>query len=243
MYIDQEKCIGCQKCLNYCPVAAIEYSGRSKDQKAYAFINRDECVECAVCYRARVCPTDAFVQEALDWPRILRSAFSDPFNPHKGTNVPGRGTEEMKTTDITNRFPEGTIGIGLEFGRPGIGLRLKETEPVIRRLLESGIKLEPCNPLTELITDENTGQLKTDAANEKVLSAIVEFIAPLEQAEEVFDIIREAAQATETVFSLDIVGKVSADGSIPVMQEVEKAGLRVAPNGKVNVGLGRMVAK
>jgi NAD-dependent dihydropyrimidine dehydrogenase PreA subunit len=241
MYIDREQCIGCKKCLNYCPVNAIEYSERSQNQKAYAFINEGECVECSVCYRAQVCPTDAFVRESLDWPRVLRSAFSDPFNPHKGTNVPGRGTEEMKTTDITNRFPEGTIGIGLEFGRPGIGLRLKETEPVIRRLLESGIGLEPCNPLTELIIDEKTGQLKPDAANEKVLSAIVEFIAPLERAQEVFAIIQEAARETKTVFSLDIVGKVAPDGSIPVLKEVEKAGLQLAPNGKVNVGLGRMV--
>lgn len=242
MIIDQELCIGCKKCIPYCPVEAIGFHKKGKTKgrtKSYAEINRDECVECAVCFRAKVCPTHAILEEDLPWPRILRRAFSDPFFEHKGTNVPGRGTEEMKTNDVTGRFKEGFIGIGLEFGRPGLGVRLKETEVAIKRFTQMGISLEPLNPLTQLIENPKTGELRKDVLQEKVLSAIVEFIVPIERAQEVFRVIREISGEIQTVFSLDLISKVSSDGSIPIQKEAEKAGIQCSVNGKVNVGLGR----
>jgi len=242
MLIDRTKCTGCGKCVPYCPVEAIQWHKRDKKKgiaKPYAEIDTEECVECSVCYKAKVCPTEAITDEALEWPRILRRAFSDPFCEHKGTNVPGRGTEEMKTNEVTGRFRDGTIGVGLEFGRPGIGVRLGETEKAIKRFVAMGITLEPLNPLTQLIEDPATGALKKDVLNEKVLSAIVEFIAPVERAQEIFAAVREIAKEVDTVFSLDLISKAAPSGSLPVALEAKKAGIRLSVNGKVNIGLGR----
>jgi ferredoxin len=242
MYIDQEKCIGCGKCYPYCPVEAILWHKKDKASgilKPHAEIVRDECVECSVCYKAKVCPTEAIQDEALDWPRVLRRAFSDPFHEHKGTNVPGRGTEEMKTNEVTGRFRDGFIGVGLEFGRPGVGVRLAETEKALVRFVRMGVKLEPLNPLTQLIANPETGELRKDVLHEKVLSAIVEFITPIERAPEIFEAVEAIGAEIDTVFSLDLISKASSDGTIQVVQEAKKAGLRCSVNGKVNVGLGR----
>jgi ferredoxin len=207
--------------------------------KAHAAIDRDECVECAACFRSKVCPENAIQEETLDWPRILRKAFSDPVYTHKGTDIPGRGTEEMKTNDVTGRFKDGFIGIGLEFGRPGIGTRFREAEKAIKKLVPLGVQLEPNNPLTQLIANPRTGELNPDILKEKVLSTIVEAIIPVKLFQEVMAVVRKIADEVDTVFSFDVIGKVAPDGSIPAELEMSKAGLTPSLNGKVNVGLGR----
>jgi len=104
--------------------------------KGRATVNRDECVECYACFnglsqehlnptlvravrkvlsvfRVRfdpepdICPTAAFEPEELVWPRIVRRAFSDPRVPHESTGVEGRGTEEVKTNDVSGRVQPG----------------------------------------------------------------------------------------------------------------------------------------
>jgi len=245
MLIDQEKCDGCSRCIPYCPVNAIllHKKDKKKGVDAYAEINRDECVECSVCFRSAGCPANAIREEELGWPRILRKAFSDPVYTHKGTDIPGRGTEEMKTNDVTGRFLDGFIGFGLEFGRPGIGTRFSDTEKAIKKLLPLGVKLEPCNPLTELIDNPDTGDLKKEVLDEKVLSAIVEGIIPVDMCQNVFAAIKEIAQEIDTVFSLDIISKVGPGETIPAIQEMESAGLSRAINGKVNIGVGHPLFK
>ena len=245
MWIDQETCIGCGKCVYYCPMDAIVLNKKDKqtDQKPYSEIDQDECVECYTCLRAQVCPTEAIREQQLQWPRIVRRSFSDPLHVHKGTSVPGRGTEEMKTNDVTGRFREGFIGIGLEFGRPGMGTRLSEPEKAIKKLLALGVELEPLNPLTQLIEDEVTGRLKPDIRAEKVLSAIVECIVPIDKAPAVLAAIKELAGEVETVFSLDLICKVGPGKEIPLLEISEAAGLTLSSNGKVNLGLGRPLSQ
>ena len=241
MLIDQEKCIGCGKCRPFCTAKAIVIHPKNKETgaKARAEIVRDECVECHVCLRSGICPTDALVGEELDYPRVIRRHFSDPIYTHPGTDIPGRGTEEMKTNDVTGRFKPGYIGVGLEFGRPGVGLRLKEVEKGFARLLPLGVELEPNNPLTLLIDDRKTGRLKEEVRNEKVLSAIIECACPVDKVQEVFAAVTEIAKEINTVFSLDVISKVEPDGSIPCIEEMEKAGLTRSANAKMNLGLGR----
>jgi len=241
MLIDPQRCICCGECVALCPMNAIRL--RPKDaasgRDAHAAIDRDECVECGVCFRSGVCPEAAIQEESLPWPRILRKAFSDPVFTHPGTDIPGRGTEEMKTNDVTGRFRAGMIGIGLEFGRPGVGTRLREAEAAIRRLLPLGVALEPNNPLTQLIADPATGALKSEVREEKVLSAIVEAIVPEEAFERVLAEVRAIAAAADTVISLGVIGKVAADGRVPAAEAMRRAGISPSLNGKVNVGLGR----
>jgi len=97
MKIDPELCIVCEACLPYCPMEAISI----KDDMAV--IDEDECVDCNVCLKSGCCPVDAFVFEPAPWPRSVRNVFSDPRKEHKETKIAGRGTEEMKTNDVTGR--------------------------------------------------------------------------------------------------------------------------------------------
>ncbi|MCL4424250.1 MAG: 4Fe-4S binding protein, partial [Firmicutes bacterium] len=72
MRIREELCIGCGSCLPYCPMRAITLPD------GFAVINEEACVDCNVCYRAGVCPTDAIYMPELTWPRSVRNTFSDP---------------------------------------------------------------------------------------------------------------------------------------------------------------------
>ena len=97
MLIDEQVCHACQECIPYCPVGAIE------EGDGVSYIDQDECVECGACLRAGVCPNDAIYQQSMAWPRTLRAQFSDPLGVHPKTGIPGRGTEEIKTNDVTDR--------------------------------------------------------------------------------------------------------------------------------------------
>jgi NAD-dependent dihydropyrimidine dehydrogenase PreA subunit len=241
MKIERETCTGCGSCVPYCPVEAIILHQRDKITKAKAFaeIIYDECVECAVCFRSKACPTDSIQKDDLTMPRLIRAFFSDPWFSHPGTDIPGRGTEEMKTNEVTGRFREGFVGLGLEFGRPGLGCRLKDVEPAIRKLIPLGVTLEPCNPLTEIIEDMVGGHIREDVRNEKVLSAIVEAVIPIEQCQAVFSAVKELSHEVQTVFSVGVICKVATDGGNPALVEMGKAGLEPSLNGKMNLGLGR----
>ena len=43
--------------------------------------------------------------------------------PHESTGVHGRGTEEVKTNDVSGRVQVGEVGFTIEFGRPSTGCR------------------------------------------------------------------------------------------------------------------------
>ena len=114
MLIDSDLCIGCGRCSDYCPVDAISVDRKNKT----AEINLDECVECGNCLRQAKCPKDALYQQELTWPRSVRSVLSDPLTITEESGIAGRGTEEMKTNDVTGRFKRGFVGVAIEMGRP-----------------------------------------------------------------------------------------------------------------------------
>ena len=233
MKIDQELCIGCGQCVPYCPVKAIAL------REERAEIDFDECVECGSCLRMADCPVDAIYQQELVWPRSVRSLLSDPLTIAEESGISGRGTEEMKTNEVTGRFRRGYAGIGLEIGRPVLGTRFYDVEKVAQAVARMGVEFERINPTTSLMADPKTGKFKEDVLKEKVLSAIIEFSVRQEQLPELFDILREVAQEIDTVFTVDLACRVNPDGSVPTEPYTEADGLWVAPNGKVNVGLGR----
>jgi len=236
MKIDPELCIACEACLPYCPMAAISM----KDD--VAVIDEDECVDCSVCLKSGVCPVDAFVFEPAPWPRSLRATFSDPRTEHKETKIAGRGTEEMKTNDVTGRFQRGWVGMGCEFGRPGIGARFRDIDKVAQVLARHGVEFEPKNPVTFLMEDPKTGKIREDVLNEKVLSGIIECLFPIEKFEEIINALKEVAKEVDTVFSVEVINRADPDGSYPLRKLLDKMGIPYYINGKQNVGLGRPAA-
>jgi len=237
--IINEDCIGCRLCVPYCPMSAISMDRAAKVAK----IDQDECVECGVCLRAEVCPVDAFVEEVHEWPRSVRIAFSNPLIVHKETRVPGRGTEEAKTTDVTGRFKRGFVGVTAEMGRPGVGVRFYDVEKVAQAMAKTGVEFAGDNPVTHLMVDKSTGKINSEVINEKVCSAMIESITKVENIPAVIKALREAASQIESVFTLTISTKLEADGSALCEKPLEELEVPLYINGKVNVGLGRPLFK
>ena len=203
-----------------------------------ATIDQDECVECGACQKCGVCPVDAHVRPDYEWPRILRYLWSDPLGVFPQTGIGGRGTQEMKTNDISGRFGDNDVGIGVEFGRPGIGSRLYDAEKASKKLASLGVEFEPESPWTHIIDTKNGEITDQTVKNEKVLSCIVECKAPMERVVDIYKALLEVANDIDTVFTLNIISKCK-DGKIILKPILDQSGIKVRINGKTNVGLGR----
>ena len=238
MRINSDKCVGCRACVSYCPVEAIKY----QDNEKKCGIDQDLCVECYVCHRAKICPNEAFEMVPLGWPRILRHTLSSPRKVQKSqleTGIGGRGTEEMKTNDVTGRYKFGDVGFTIDVGRPGLGTRLAEVEKISTAISRIGVEFEPLNPLSFLMSDRQTGKLRDDVKNERVLSSIIEFKTSIDKLPLVIDVLRTVAKEVDTVFSVGCICRVNDDGTIPIKEALDNIGVSYRPNGKVNIGLGK----
>ena len=263
MRIDPRKCVACGNCVAVCPMGAI-----AVDRAIHrAVVNEDECVECYTCYRGMsreslnpavvrairgvarlfrfrfdpepdVCPTGALTETELSWPRSVRRAFSDPIVPHESTGVAGRGTEEVKTNDVTGRVQPGESGFTVEFGRPGIGARFRDIDRVTRALAATGAHFEQANPVTSLMSDPATGRIRDDILDEKVLSAIVELKTRIDRVPEILHALRAVAGEVETVICVGVSARCDARGDTP-LEEVLRAEGVAFWRGKTNLGLGR----
>ncbi len=243
MVVDQEKCIGCGICTVYCPADAISLittdTGKRKAQ-----IDQDACLECGTCIRRRVvkCPADALYElpkEERSVGRQMRRFFSDPSTTHPLTGVPGRGTEEVKTNDVTGRVCRGELGICLEMGRPVLGTDVREIQKATMELAKLGVVLEDCNPLSDLLEDKSRGIFKEEFLDERFVSAIIEFTIPFERGEEILEAVQRIADELDTVFSLDMVCCYDERGILPALELCRKMGIEPRFNSKVNIGIGR----
>ena len=233
MYIDQDLCEKCLDCRPVCPMGAIVL----KDK--VVSIDYETCVECGVCQRFNICPAGAIKQvDEIPYPRIIRAVFSDPVQTHESTGVLGRGTEEMKTNDVTNLFEKGKIGFSIEVGRPSGGAYLRDLEKVIKKVTPMGVEFAEDNPVIPLIVNRATGELRSEVLGERVLSAIVEFLVPEEDA---IDLINEMKHflnsELDCVATMSVVSRADPDGRSDFLQRLTDAGLNPYPNGKVNIGM------
>lgn len=265
MRINPNKCVACGNCTYVCPMGAIYIDPEIKR----ATINRDECVECHACYngmsqehlnptlvrtvrrlfqmmRVRfepepdVCPTAAFEPDELTWPRLVRRAFSDPRVPHASTGVEGRGTEEVKTNDVSGRVKVGEVGFTIEFGRPGVGVWVRDIQEMCWALAKAGVSFERKNPVTSLMTDASTGSLREDILNEKLLSAIVEIKTAVERTEEIIRLVWDVEKRIDTVVALGVGTRCDGAGEDPIVAPIlERLGYRLE-RAKTNIGLGRI---
>jgi Fe-S-cluster-containing hydrogenase component 2 len=236
--IENELCIGCGNCIHYCPVEAIKL----EDKKAVVDLRK--CVECGTCVRADPCPVNALSMSLLfDKNREISHYLSDPTVTKKATGVPGRGTEEVKTNDVTGRIKKGEVGVCIEMGRPGISTSFGDVEKFTKALASLDVQFEEKNPVSALI-NIGTGELLNCELHEtRVLSCIIEFMARIEKVHEILNIIRDVEKKIDTVFSLGIICRFSDDGSIPLIKILESENINVRPNSKVNVGLGKPLSE
>lgn len=265
MKIDHQLCVACGNCIPICPMGAISID----PVKNRASVNADECVECYTCFRGMsmeklnptmvrairgflkwfrlrfdpepdVCPTSAIVPDELAWPRIVRRAFSDPQVPHESTGVHGRGTEEVKTNDVTKRVTVGEVGYVVEFGRPTIGVRFRDIEKMTRALAALGIGFEPNNPVTHMMTEKRAGKIRDDILSEKILSAIVEFKTKIGTVPMVLRKIEEVSKSLDTVVAVGVSTRCEEDGVSALDTLLEEEGFSFV-RGKTNLGLGSQV--
>ncbi len=267
MKINPDKCVACGNCTYVCPMGAIYVDPATKRST----INRDECVECYSCFnglsqehlnptmvramrkvfsmmRLRfdpepdVCPTAAFEPDELQWPRVVRRAFSDPRVPHESTGVEGRGTEEVKTNDVSGRVKVGEVGFTIEFGRPGVGVWFKDIQKMCWALAKAGVSFEKKNPITSLMQDVPTGTLREDILGEKLMSAIVEIKVPVERTEEIIRLVWDVEKQVDTVVALGVGTRCDENGEDNVVAPIlERLGYKLE-RAKTNIGLGRINA-
>ncbi len=238
MLIRKERCVGCGRCQPYCPVGAIGF------EEIKSAVDQEKCYECGACLRSQICPVDALEDSPFvyDYPRALRKYFSDPVATHKLTGIAGRGTEESKSNDVTNRVKPGEVGIAMEFGRPTLGMNLTNIQKVTRIMAKAGFtEIEPENPFNDMIQNHETGDLKPELMGEKVLSAIMEFKVKRERLGPALRAIKEAAKEVDSVFVVDVFTRLEPGLTIPreVLDTIEAEGYTWRPNAKINMGLGR----
>lgn len=238
MYIDREKCVGCGRCVPYCPVNAIA----AADGKMS--IDLDRCVECGVCKNHSKCPRNAIYNVRLESPRAYRKAFSDPFGKHENTALKhmGRGTEEVKTIDVTGILHDtDRVGFAVELGRPSVSASFADIEKVAMAVAPYAEEFEVNNPITALIIDKKTGKMDPTVLGERVLSAIVEFRCLNENIEAVLETLKKVASEIDTVFSLGLISLVDkSDNTIFARKIIDKLNIDIdKTSAKTNLGLGR----
>jgi ferredoxin len=228
-YIDQDACIGCGECVSLCPMGAISLDETSS-------IDPDECAECGVCSRSRVCPADAIRQGDLKWPRVLREVFSNPLAEHETTGVQGRGTPGIKANDSENRYQHGQIGVFVELGRPVLGARFADVEKVVKRFTAHGYAPVLENPVYELIEDHASGALKKEILNEKVISCVLEFVIPENESANLINIIDDLSRRVDTVFNVCVALRAEENGQSPFYR-IFPQDVFCLPQAKVNIGI------
>jgi hypothetical protein len=188
-----------------------------------------------------VCPTACFEPDELQWPRIVRRAFSDPRVPHESTGVEGRGTEEVKTNDVSGRVQVGEVGFTIEFGRPGVGVWFRDIQKACHALANAGVHFEKKNPITSLMTDVRAGTLREDILGEKLMSAIVEIKVPVERTEEIIRLVWDIEKQVDTVVTLGVGTRCDEAGEETVVAPIlERLGYQLQ-RAKTNTGLGRIM--
>jgi hypothetical protein len=207
-------------------------------------VDQEKCYECGTCLRSEICPVNAIEESpgVYDYPRALRKYFSDPTAPHALTGISGRGTEESKTNDVTNRVGPGQVGFAVEVGRPTVGMSLPDVQKIARALAQAGFnEIEPENPFNDMIRDHKTGDLKPELLTERVLSAIFETTIAPSRLGLALRTLKQVAREIDSVFVVDVITPVGPNLAIPgeILRIIETEGLTWRPNAKNNLGLGR----
>lgn len=205
-----------------------------------AFIDLAQCYECGVCQMVQVCPTDALVYQEMTEDRLTRYYFNNVLVKHPVTKMTGRGTAEMKTNEVTNRYKHGEAGFGVEIGRPDVGATFRDVQTVAMALAGAGVTFEPGAPTTLLMEDPERGTIADEILDERIICAIIEFTIKTEKLAEILRVLDNVSKEIDTVFSIDLITRTEPDGRLPNLEIVAEEGYEVRPNAKATIGLGRV---
>ncbi len=234
--IDKEICTGCRTCQTYCTVDAIFFENKK------CTIVPELCTECYVCLRMKVCPEDAiYAEDLVGFYKQFQHVISDPVENHGVTGVTGRGTEEVKTNDVSGRVKKGFVGFSIDMGRPGMGVYLRDAEKVAMACASAGFKLAPQeeSPLAALMPDIGTGKLVDECLDYRLLSVIIEGRCELAKAKDVLKALMKVENEIDTVFSVGLISRVDENGQCEALEYLDELGIPRPHRGKVNPGLGK----
>ncbi|HCS72277.1 MAG TPA: hypothetical protein DIW17_00180, partial [Clostridiales bacterium] len=192
--------------------------------------------------RQKVCPVGAIEPAELNnYYKQFQHVMSDPVESHGLTGTTGRGTEEVKTNDVTGRVKKGQVGICIDMGRPGLGVFLRDASKVAMEIAKAGVRLLAADhtPLAALMKDLKSGELKEECLDYHLLSVIVEGVCQESQLKEVLKALQKVQKEIDTVFSLGLIMRFDENGETKALGVLDELGIPQPHRGKINVGLGR----
>ncbi len=106
-------------------------------------------------------------------------------------------------------------------GRPGIGAFFRDIEKVAMALARLKPHFEREYHVTQLMVDEETGRMREDIPNEKVLSAIIEIKTTLERFPEFLQALELIQKKVDTAVSIGVASKCCECGAFnPIRAEM-----------------------
>ncbi len=236
MRVDEARCFCCKACIPYCPVEAI-----SMGSKQIAVIDEELCVECGNCQRATENICGAFYRpaESLQWPRVLRAALSDTAFVSTIPHVKSRGGTKKKANDVEGVFWPGDIGVQVELGRPNSGVSFRDVEKLSKVLAKLGMQFDPSVPITNLMDDASQGTFPEEVLNQRALTVYLSFTTDETGFDRAMEVILNMSQNLGTLMVVSLHRKAESGQELFPTATLNRLGLSLRPNGKVNLGLGR----
>ena len=91
--------------------------------------------------------------------------------------------------------------------------------------------------------DNGKGGFSKAVLAQRVLSAIIEVKLAADRLEETIPAIIDVGQEIDTVFSLGVICRFGEKMELPILERLMKLGIDVAPNAKINLGMGKPLFK
>ncbi|MEJ2058337.1 MAG: 4Fe-4S binding protein [Desulfofustis sp.] len=201
-------------------------------------IDKDKCVGCANC--VPVCPVGAIYIADDKLSEINPETCVECHNCFRSLSP------EHLPPGVTRLIRKILKAISLRFQpapdvcpTDAIVHYFRDVQTVTSTLAAEGVTFESGNPVTQLMSDVQTGFIREDLLDEKVLSCIVEVTVPLDETVRHLDLVKRISRSVETVISIGVSTVCDEDGGDPLREILLNQGFELGW-GKMNLGFGRV---